>query len=277
VSAPEPSLALTATELIECEAVIARGLVAAGQALRRIRDGRLYRESYSTFEDYCKERWQMNRAYANRQIEAASVAKVLDPIGSIPSEAVARELAPLRGDPEKMAEAWRETIEQHGEKPTAADVREKVRDKMGVHYSSETPEWGTPQSLFDELNIEFGFELDVCATPELAKCERYFSLEQDGLAQEWTGICWMNPPYGNVIGDWIEKAVGAAEKASATVVCLVPARVDTGWWWDYCRFGEIRFLRGRLSFEGAESSAPFPSAVVIFRPRAKSKVVWWER
>jgi hypothetical protein len=84
----------------------------------------------------------------------------------------------------------------------------------------------------------------------------------------------MNPPYGDEISRWIAKAHEAAD-GGATVVCLIPARVDTGWWWDHCRHGEIRFLRGRLKFGTSQNSAPFPSAVVVFgRPAG---VVWWER
>lgn len=134
---------------------------------------------------------------------------------------------------------------------------------MAVHYSSSTPEWATPQDLFDTLNAEFAFELDVCATPENAKCDRYYTAEQDGLAQPWEGVCWMNPPYGDGIGKWVQKARESAENG-ATVVCLVPARVDTGWWWDNCWQGEVRFIRGRLKFGGGETGAPFPSALVIF-------------
>jgi phage N-6-adenine-methyltransferase len=146
------------------------------------------------------------------------------------------------------------------------------RDSMDVHYSSDTDEWETPQDLFDELDEEFGFELDVCATAKNAKCKRFYN--ENGLDKKWSGICWMNPPYGDVIGDWVEKARLSAVNGTI-VVCLVPARVDTNWWWDNCRYGEIRFLRGRLKFGGAESSAPFPSAVVIFGHPAQ--VIWWER
>jgi len=75
----------------------------------------------------------------------------------------------------------------------------------------------------------------------------------------------MNPPYGREIGKWVKKAYESAQ-SGATVVCLVPARTDTAWWHDYCAKGEIRFVRGRLKFGGSKNSAPFPSAVVIFRP-----------
>lgn len=138
--------------------------------------------------------------------------------------------------------------------------------------TSTTPEWGTPQWLFDQLDAEFNFQLDPCCTIENAKCARYFTAEVDGLSQSWNGYgpVYMNPPYGRGIDKWMAKANGTAE-AGDLVVCLVPARTDTGWWHDYAIHGEVRFLRGRLTFEGDAEfghNAPFPSAVVVLRPKA---------
>lgn len=136
-----------------------------------------------------------------------------------------------------------------------------------IHFSSETPEWYTPQDFFDKLNAEFNFTLDPCCTHENAKCERHFTQEDDGLSQSWHGeSVFMNPPYGRMIKDWMRKAYESCNRSGAQVVCLVPARTDTAWWHDYAMKGEIRFIRGRLKFGGAVDSAPFPSAVVIFRP-----------
>lgn len=132
-------------------------------------------------------------------------------------------------------------------------------------FSSATDEWPTPQEFFDALNAEFRFELDVCATSENAKCPKYFTREDDGLSQPWSGVCWMNPPYGRQIGAWVRKAYESAQNG-ATVVCLLPSRTDTAWWHDYCMKGEMRFVRGRLKFGDSKNSAPFPSAVVIFYP-----------
>ncbi|QHZ55797.1 adenine methyltransferase [Brevibacillus sp. NSP2.1] len=132
-------------------------------------------------------------------------------------------------------------------------------------FKSEREEWETPQEFFDKLNDEFGFQLDVCALPTNAKCERYFTPDDDGLHQEWTGVCWMNPPYGREIGKWVKKAYESA-KQGATVVCLLPARTDVKWWHDYCMKAEIRLVRGRMKFVGADNMAPFPNAVVIFSP-----------
>lgn len=138
-----------------------------------------------------------------------------------------------------------------------------------VWASSATDLWATPQDFFDALHAEFGFELDVCASPENAKCPRYYTRADDGLAQPWKGVCWMNPPYGRGIGKWLRKAWESAQ-AGATVVCLVPARTCTAWWHDYAAKGEIRFVRGRLKFGGHKNSAPFPCAVVVFRPTAEA-------
>lgn len=86
--------------------------------------------------------------------------------------------------------------------------------KLGLFGNADgrTDVWATPQDLFNKLNTVFSFDLDVCALPENAKCERYFTPEADGLKQEWRGTCWMNPPYGREISDWIQKAVLATKK-----------------------------------------------------------------
>ena len=130
-------------------------------------------------------------------------------------------------------------------------------------FSSKSCEWSTPQDFFDKLNDEFHFTLDVCATPENAKCEHYYTKEQDGLSQPWTGTVWCNPPYGRGITEkWVKKA----SETDTTVVMLLPARTDVQWFHDYIYHkAEIRFIKGRLKFGGCKDSAPFPSMVVIFR------------
>ena len=130
-----------------------------------------------------------------------------------------------------------------------------------VMFSSKTDLWETPQDLFDKYDAIYHFETDVCALLENAKCERFFTPEMDELKQEWTGVCWCNPPYGRQVGKWVEKAVNSF----ATVVMLLPARTDTKWCHDWCLpYGKIEFLRGRLKFGGCDNSAPFPSMIVVF-------------
>ena len=134
-------------------------------------------------------------------------------------------------------------------------------------------DWETPGDFFRQLDHEFRFTVDVCSTHENAKCARHFTVEDDGLLQDWAGeVCWMNPPYGKEIGAWMAKARAEAMRG-ATVVCLVPARTDTAWWHDSVEGkAEVRFVRGRLRFGDASNPpAPFPSAVVIYRPSKKAR------
>lgn len=134
-----------------------------------------------------------------------------------------------------------------------------------IHFSSKSNEWETPQHIFDELDNKYHFTLDVCATKENAKCEKYYTIENDGLKQDWQGVCWMNPPYGREIGKWIKKS-HESSLLGAIVVCLIPSRTDTSWWHDYIQpHAEVKFIRGRLKFSNSKNSAPFPSAIVIFK------------
>jgi len=155
------------------------------------------------------------------------------------------------------------------------DDNEPVRPRNPfVHFSSATDEWATPQSLFDELNAEFRFTIDVCALSTNAKCDSYFTPEMDGLTQAWKSVCWMNPPYGRSIGQWVQKAYESSQ-AGTTVVCLIPSRTDTKWWHEYVtKADEVRFVRRRIRFGEAAASAPFPSAIVIFRGKQSSQTRW---
>ena len=148
-------------------------------------------------------------------------------------------------------------------------------ETLKTMHSSASNEWATPQAFFDKLNAEFHFELDAAATKENAKCRHFLTKEDDSLSRAWglyrdwrLGgglVIWLNPPYGRELGKWMERAHRTA-RAGATVVCLVPARTDTKWFWDSCAPHEIRFVRGRLKFGDGKGSAPFPSMVVVMRP-----------
>jgi phage N-6-adenine-methyltransferase len=132
-------------------------------------------------------------------------------------------------------------------------------------FSSNSDEWETPQEFFDAVNEIFHFDLDVCASPANAKCNRYFSKIENGLLHPWKGICWMNPPYGREIGLWVKKAYESNQKEGTVVVCLLPARTDTKWWHEYVVAGaeSINFIKGRLHFS-QRGTAPFPSVLVVF-------------
>jgi phage N-6-adenine-methyltransferase len=141
-----------------------------------------------------------------------------------------------------------------------------------VHFSSKTCLHSTPQDFFDALDAEFHFDLDVCATSENAKCERFYRLgiAGGGLAAPWNehgDVAWMNPPYGRDIGKWVQKA-REEQLLGITVVALLPARTDTKWFQDsVLPYAELRWVRGRLKFGGSKNSAPFPSVVAVYRGR----------
>jgi phage N-6-adenine-methyltransferase len=141
--------------------------------------------------------------------------------------------------------------------------------------SSLDDTWTTPRYFFDKLNAEFNFTLDAAALRSSAVVPNYlgpdheYGWRQDALTVEWAGASeggavWLNPPYGRVIKDFVAKA-DTESKKGITVVCLVPARTDTKWWWDSCIHHEVRFIKGRLKFGDSNGSAPFPSAVIVMR------------
>lgn len=136
--------------------------------------------------------------------------------------------------------------------------------------SSLSVEWRTPQNLFDLLDAEFRFAIDVTPMEGRPLRDDLGQLVGDALAlPSWPpGPVWMNSPYGKALPFWLERAHREALNGN-TVVALIPARTDTAWWHDYVMGREIRFLRGRLTFRRPNSSSgrcPFPSAIVIFRP-----------
>ena len=138
-----------------------------------------------------------------------------------------------------------------------------------VMFSSKTDAWATPKAFFRELDEEFHFNLDPCADEFNHKCDRYFTIKENGLLQDWGGSSvYVNPPYGREIGKWVEKAYRTNQEHGNLVVMLLPARTDTKWFHDFIyNKAEVRFVRGRLKFGDSKNSAPFPSMVVVYRKK----------
>lgn len=142
-----------------------------------------------------------------------------------------------------------------------------------ILLSSKRQDWETPPEFFKKLNSEFNFTLDPCASPETAKCKKYYTIAENGLEQNWSGeTVFCNPPYGRELPKWIKKC--AEESKHATVVMLIPARTDTIAFHEYIyNKAEIRFIRGRLKFlvNGIKrDNSTFPTMIVIFRNNTKS-------
>lgn len=151
----------------------------------------------------------------------------------------------------------------------AQQVFEMNKQTMSTMMSSKKMDWQTPKEFFNKLNKEFNFTLDPATDGTNALCTKFFTEAQDALAQSWKGeVCYVNPPYGRQLKNWVRKAYEESKDPNTTVVMLIPARPDTNYWHEYVMHSsEIRFVRGRLKFGGGNTTdpAPFPSAVVVFR------------
>lgn len=222
-----------------------------------------------------RARWQFGRALlaerVGKKLPIGLLDEVVGEIGKSRAEVQYRMLFARRFDTEV---ALLNAIEQYGS--WYAIVNEALAST--AHLSAEKDEWETPPEIFEVAHREFGFTVDACASAKNAKLDRYWTLDDDGLAQDWTGeTVWMNPPYSEM-ETWIAKARDAGA-SGATAVCLVPSRTDVGWFWDHARHGHVRFLRGRLSFVddlGNTGPAPFPSVLVVFGPDHPPSFGWQE-
>jgi phage N-6-adenine-methyltransferase len=147
-----------------------------------------------------------------------------------------------------------------------------------VIMSSNKMDWETPQPLFDGMDKIFHFTLDPAASHENAKCQKYYTKDDDGLQKSWQHeTIFLNPPYGRDAPLWIEKAYSESLKDSCDKVVLIAARTDTRVWANYCsKAAEIYFIKGRLRFSGSKDAAPFPSAIVVFNSQREGgrKIQW---
>lgn len=147
-----------------------------------------------------------------------------------------------------------------------------MNTRLAPLFSSARDDWETPPELFAALDREFHFTLDAAANAANAKCQIWFGPGspigvEDALTARWFGTVWLNPPYGREIPRFVAKAHAETRAGHCTAVALIPARTDTEWWHAHVmRAGEIRLLPGRLRFVGAKYPAPFPSAIVVWRP-----------
>ena len=288
--------ALTAsehTELTCCEQTIERGLttfIEVGNAFLGIRDKRLYRETYSTFEDYCRQRWGMSRIHAYRLMEAAQVVGNLSPIGNtLPSnESQARLLARLSSDQQR--EVWQQVMESAPDgKVTAEYIQTVVRELTKqpgapephqLINSSTSNEWYTPAPILEAAREVMGvIELDPASNTfanQTVQAKQFYTIEDDGLTKPWYGRVWLNPPYGRTAGEsnqamWSKRLVAEYQAGNvAEAILLVNAATGNGWFTPLKDF-PICFPDDRIHFYNSETEASQPTqsnALVYFGDRA---------
>lgn len=269
--------------LYECEQIIERGLktfVDVGGALLEIRDSRLYRADYGTFEEYCQQRWNFTRMRASQLIAAAEVIEniqFVNPGLQIPEyEKHTRPLTQL--EPEQQYEAWRNVVETISDRNiTAADVQkavDEIRNKPHVSFNSGENEWYTPAKFIESARLVMGSIDTDPASSNLAnktvKAEIYYTEETDGLVQVWTGNVWMNPPYAQpLITEFSNRLVKKYNDGEFEQACiLVNNATETQFYQLLMRCcSAICFIKGRVKFidmDGVASGAPLQGQTIIY-------------
>jgi hypothetical protein len=271
------------TRYQQCEQIIERGLntfVDVGNALLEIRDNKLYRIEYKTFEDYCKERWNISRPRAYQLIEAATVVGNLSTMvdKQIPiSERQTRPLTKL--EPEEQREAWQQVIVRADEKPiTAALVTEVIEEiknnKPHVTNNSGENEWYTPEKFIEAARAAMGSIDTDPASSDLAnktvQAQTYYTIDDDGLTKTWGGNIWMNPPYAQpLITQFTELLSDKFDSGEINQACvLVNNATETNWFQrmlDSCTC--LCLLKSRVKFidkSGNPSGAPLQGQIVLY-------------
>lgn len=132
-------------------------------------------------------------------------------------------------------------------------------------FSSNKQDWCTPKNIVDLIHGFKPIQLDPCSnSSSIVNAKEIYSLEdyQDGLILPWKSLSFINCPYDKSIAMWLSKAEFEYNTNAVESITLIPARTDTKWFHNYCN--TICFIKGRLKFLGAKSSAPFPSMLVYF-------------
>jgi hypothetical protein len=284
-----------AGQLAAQEAVIERGLktfVDVGNALLTIRDGRLYRASHGTFEDYCRERWGMTDRRARQLMGAAETIALLQTGTIVPvlpiTESQARPLTAL--PPERQAEAWQAAVETAPDgKVTAAHVQavvdamrepdepqtlwEPVAEKPHVAFISGENEWYTPPEFIEAARQVLRYiDLDPASSDianRVVGATRYFTKADDGLAQDWAGRVWMNPPYASaLIKQFAAKYAQHVIAGDITEgIVLVNNATETEWFEQIVRVSTaVVFPRSRVKFldPNGEPGAPLQGQAILY-------------
>lgn len=277
--------AMETTRLPELETVIERGqqtFIEVGLALTEIRESRLYKREFSTFEDYCQTRWGWKRRYVYDLIESSfavsemcAIAHIETPLPKVQNEGQARELAKIK-NPETRAQVWQQVNKVAAEFETVVTAKliSEVISKPHVSFNSGNNEWYTPPAYIEAARgVLEEIDLDP-ASSEIAnqtvQASTYLTAEDDGLSVEWQGRIFMNPPYSSeLIGKFAQKLVNhyLAEDVSEAI-CLVNNATETNWFQTLLSAAPaVCFVSKRVKFldqNGNPSGAPLQGQAILY-------------
>lgn len=268
-------------KLYQCEEIIERGLntfVDVGNALLEIRDSKLYREEYPTFEDYCQTRWKMERRQAYRLIDASTVVNNVSNWTQITptNEAQARPLTAL--EPEKQSIAWQRAVETAPETGITAkhvqSVVDEIQNKPHVSFNSGNNEWYTPPEYIETaIKVMGTIDLDPASSEianKIVNAKKFYTAEQDGLKFDWSGKVWMNPPYvSELIGKFTEKLVTHFEQGDIDeAIVLVNNATETTWFQRMLESAKaVCFVNKRVKFldmSGEPKQSPLQGQAILY-------------
>lgn len=265
-----------------------RGFIEIGDALREIKESGLFRDKFNTWEDYLNGRWGHafnSRQQAARLMAASSVVENVQPTDEQRAqlkETHVRHLAKL--EPEAQREAFDKALDAS----TDGKLTEKLVREVVLEHAELVPEsvrmkpkrgpveWYTPEDIVDRAaDVMDGIEIDPASCADaniIVQAEKFYTAETNGLAQEWIGSVWLNPPY-DLVSPWAEKLSEEIEAGRVTEACvLVNASTETKWFSKFAaRASSVCFIAGRLSFwnpKRESKNAPHGNALFYFGSNA---------
>jgi phage N-6-adenine-methyltransferase len=265
----------------------AQAFVRFGTALLEIRESRLYRDGYETFEDYCRRRWKLKQSRAYQLMDAAFVTGSLksSTIVELPAnEAQARPLTVL--PPEVQVKAWQKAVETAPNgKVTAAHVQDVVDNLIrdyrketrpeNIHVSDDSYEWYTPAEYIQAARLVMGdIDLDPASCAEANKtvlADEYYTQEDDGLSRDWFGRVWLNPPYNmpNIENFTARAHVLYQNKKIDEAIILVNNSTDAGWFHTLLDNYPVCLTRGRVKYWGPHASQARQGQAIFYLGKNK--------